>query len=206
MNKSSIESEMIVEGDGYKRHHTAIVDTGAKIGAFSTLWHWVHISGGAEIGEHCRIGQGAFVGNVKIGNRCKLQNNVSVFDGVTLGDDVFCGPSMVFTNVVNPRAGFDRRSEFKPTVVGNGVSFGANSTVICGTTLGDWCFIAAGAVVTKDVKPFALMVGVPARQVGWMSRFGEKLDLPLAGNGSWTCNKTGDRYELTDANLVLFQS
>ena len=163
-------------------HPTAIVDEGAQIGEGSRIWHWVHISGGAKIGRDCSFGQNVFVGNcVVIGNNVKIQNNVSVYDNVTLEDDVFCGPSMVFTNVYNPRSAVSRKNEFRDTLVKKGATMGANCTVICGTVIGEYAFIAAGAVVNRNVKPYALMAGVPARQIGWMSQFGERLGLPLKG-------------------------
>lgn len=180
-------------------HPTAIVDEGAQIGEGSRIWHWVHISAGAKIGRDCSFGQNVFVGNrVVIGNNCKIQNNVSVYDNVTLEDDVFCGPSMVFTNVYNPRSAVSRKDEYRNTLVKRGVTLGANSTVVCGTTLGECAFVAAGAVINRDVKPYALMAGVPAKQIGWMSRFGERLDLPLVGNAETLCPHTGLKYVLRD--------
>jgi len=180
-------------------HSTAIVDEGAQIGEGSRVWHWVHISGGAQIGRDCSFGQNVFVGNrVVIGNNCKIQNNVSVYDNVTLEDDVFCGPSMVFTNVYNPRSAVSRKDEYRNTLVKRGVTLGANSTVVCGTTLGEYAFVAAGAVVNRNVKPYALMAGVPAKQIGWMSQFGERLALPLAGNTETLCPQTGQKYVLRD--------
>jgi UDP-2-acetamido-3-amino-2,3-dideoxy-glucuronate N-acetyltransferase len=178
-------------------HPTAIVDEGAQIGEGSRVWHWVHISAGAKIGRDCSFGQNVFVGNrVVIGNNCKIQNNVSVYDNVTLEDDVFCGPSMVFTNVYNPRSAVSRKDEYRNTLVKRGVTLGANCTVVCGTTLGEYAFVAAGAVINRDVKPYALMAGVPARQIGWMSQHGERLDLPLTGNGQMLCPYTGFNYAL----------
>lgn len=178
-------------------HPAAIVDEGATIGANSRIWHWVHISSGAVIGERCSFGQNVFVGNrVRIGNNVKIQNNVSVYDNVTLEDDVFCGPSMVFTNVYNPRSAVSRKDEYRNTWVERGATLGANCTIVCGTRIGRHAFIGAGAVVNRPVKPFALMVGVPARQVGWMSAYGERVELPLEGQGEWICPHTGDRYEL----------
>ena len=178
-------------------HPTALVDEGATIGANSRIWHWVHVCGGAVIGGRCSLGQNVFVGNrVRIGHNVKIQNNVSVYDNVTLEDDVFCGPSMVFTNVYNPRSAVSRKDEYRETWVEQGATLGANCTIVCGTRIGHHAFIGAGAVVNRDVKPFALMVGVPARQVGWMSAFGERVELPLQGSGSWTCPDTGDLYEL----------
>lgn len=179
-------------------HPTAIVDEGARIGDGTRIWHWVHVSRGASIGRNCSLGQNVYVGNkVVIGDGVKIQNNVSVFDNVTIEDDVFCGPSMVFTNVYNPRSPVERKNEYRDTVVRRGATMGANCTIVCGVTIGEFAFIGAGAVVTREVPAFALVVGVPARQVGWMSRHGERLDLPLAGDGFATCPHTGDRYQLT---------
>ena len=178
-------------------HPSAIVDDGAVLGADCRVWHFVHISAGARIGERCSFGQNVYVGNdVRIGNNVRIQNNVSVYDAVTLEDDVFCGPSMVFTNVHNPRAAVTRKDQYRPTTVRRGATLGANCTVVCGTTIGAHAFVGAGAVVVRDVPDFALMVGVPARQVGWMSRFGERLSLPLRGAGEVVCPHTGDRYRL----------
>lgn len=178
-------------------HPTAIVDEGAQIGDGSRIWHWVHISAGATIGRDCSFGQNVFVGNkVTIGNNCKVQNNVSIYDNVTLEDDVFCGPSMVFTNVYNPRSSVSRKDEYRNTLVKRGVTIGANATIVCGSTLGEYAFVAAGAVINRNVKPFALMAGVPARQIGWMSQFGERLTLPLVGNAEATCEETGKKYVL----------
>jgi UDP-2-acetamido-3-amino-2,3-dideoxy-glucuronate N-acetyltransferase len=156
-------------------HPTAVIDDGAEIGAGTKIWHFVHVMPGARIGADCVVGQGCYVGNVAIGDRVKLQNNVSVYDGVTLEDEVFCGPSCVFTNVVNPRAAVDRKSEYQPTRVGRGATIGANATIVCPVDIGVHAFIAAGAVITADVEPFALMVGVPGRCAGWMCTCGEKL-------------------------------
>jgi UDP-2-acetamido-3-amino-2,3-dideoxy-glucuronate N-acetyltransferase len=186
-------------------HSTAIVDEGATIGAGSRVWHWVHICSGAVIGERCSLGQNVFVGNkVLIGNNVKIQNNVSVYDNVTLDDDVFCGPSMVFTNVYNPRSAVSRKDAYRNTLVQRGATLGANCTIVCGSRIGAHAFIGAGAVVNRDVKPFALMVGVPARQVGWMSAHGERVELPLAGTGHWLCPHTGDRYELLGDAITRF--
>jgi len=179
------------------QHPTAIVDDGASIGAGSRLWHWVHVCSRAQIGRDCSLGQNVFVGNdVVIGNNVKIQNNVSVYDAVRLEDDVFCGPSMVFTNVHNPRASVERKNEYRPTLVKQGASLGANCTIICGVTIGQYAFVGAGAVINRDVPDFAVMAGVPAQQIGWMSRRGEKLSLPIQGHGSATCAQTGERYIL----------
>jgi len=183
-------------------HPTAIVDDGAVIGAGTRIWHWVHVSGGARIGARCSLGQNVYVGSrVTIGDNCKIQNNVSVYDNVTLEHDVFCGPSMVFTNVYNPRCEVPRKDEYRDTIVRAGATLGANCTVVCGVTIGEYAFVGAGAVITRDVKPFALMVGVPARHAGWMSAHGERLDLPLSGNGEARCPGTGARYVMTDGHV-----
>lgn len=190
-------------------HPSAIVDDGAQLGDGCRVWHFVHISAGARIGERCSFGQNVFVGNdVTIGNNVKIQNNVSVYDAVTLEDDVFCGPSMVFTNVYNPRSAVTRKDEYRRTLVRRGATLGANSTVVCGTTLGRFAFIGAGAVINRDVPDFALMVGVPARQIGWMSRFGERLELPLASDPpvEAICPHTGDRYRLAGQQLQLIEN
>ncbi len=186
----------------YFKHETAIVDEGAKIGSGCRIWHWAHISGGAVIGNDCSFGQNVFVGNkVVIGNNVKVQNNVSIYDNITLEDDVFCGPSMVFTNVYNPRSAVPRKDQYLDTLVKRGATFGANCTIVCGITIGEYAFIGAGAVVNKDVKPYALMVGVPAKQIGWMSEYGEQLDLPLEGDGEAVCEHTGVKYVLKNGSL-----
>jgi UDP-2-acetamido-3-amino-2,3-dideoxy-glucuronate N-acetyltransferase len=183
-------------------HPTAIVDEGAQIGEGSRVWHWVHVCGGAQIGRDVSLGQNVFVGNkVVIGNRCKIQNNVSVYDNVTLEEGVFCGPSMVFTNVYNPRSLIERKSEYRNTLIKRGATLGANATIVCGVTVGEFAFIGAGAVVNKDVKPYALIVGVPAKQVGWMSEYGEQIPLPLSGEGEYTCPYTSHVYKLDGENL-----
>jgi UDP-2-acetamido-3-amino-2,3-dideoxy-glucuronate N-acetyltransferase len=183
-------------------HPTAIIDEGAEIGDGSRIWHWVHVCGGATIGKAVSLGQNVFVGNnVVIGDRCKIQNNVSVYDNVSLEEGVFCGPSMVFTNVYNPRALIARKDEYQHTLVRKGATLGANCTVVCGVTIGHYAFVGAGAVIRQDVPPYALMVGVPARQVGWMSAFGERIPLPLTGTGSYVCPHTGDHYRLDGACL-----
>lgn len=180
-------------------HPTAIVDPGASIGDDCRIWHWVHVSGGAVVGARCSLGQNVYVGNrVVIGTNCKIQNNVSIYDNVTLEDDVFCGPSMVFTNVYNPRSHVVRKDEYRDTLIRRGATLGANCTIVCGVTVGECAFVAAGAVINRNVKDYALMVGVPARQVGWMSEHGERLDLPLTGDGTATCPGTGIRYQMTN--------
>jgi UDP-2-acetamido-3-amino-2,3-dideoxy-glucuronate N-acetyltransferase len=183
----------------YTTHPTAIVDAGAEIGEGTRVWHWVHVSAQARIGKDCSLGQNVYIGNdVLIGNNVKIQNSVSVYDAVTLEDDVFCGPSMVFTNVYNPRSAVTRKAEYRRTLVRRGATIGANATIVCGVTLGEYAFIAAGAVVNTDVKPYALMVGVPAKHIGWMSQHGERLDLPLTGKGETACPATGTTYWLDD--------
>lgn len=184
-------------------HPSAIVDEGAQIGEGSRVWHFVHVCGGARIGKNVSMGQGVFVGNkVTIGDNCKIQNNVSVYDNVHLEEGVFCGPSMVFTNVYNPRSLIERKSEYRDTSVKKGATLGANCTIVCGVTIGEFAFVGAGAVITKDVSAYALMVGVPARQIGWMSEFGEQLDLPVQGKGETTCPYTGSRYVLEDNQVT----
>jgi len=188
-------------------HPSAIVDDGAVLGDGCRVWHFVHVSAGARIGSACSLGQNVYVGNdVVIGDNVKIQNNVSVYDAVTLEDDVFCGPSMVFTNVYNPRAAVARKDEYRRTLVKRGATLGANCTIVCGVTIGRHAFIGAGAVVNRDVPDFALMLGVPARQAGWMSRFGERLDLPLRGEAEALCAPTGDRYRLSGDRLQLVSS
>lgn len=189
--------------NNYYKHPSAIVDDGAQIGEGSRVWHFVHICAEAKIGERCSMGQNVFIGNkVIIGNDCKIQNNVSVYDNVTLEDGVFCGPSMVFTNVYNPRSFVDRKSEYMSTLVKTGASMGANCTIVCGNTIGKFAFIGAATLVNKDVPDYALMVGVPAKQIGWMSEYGERLDLPLTGDGETSCIHTGAKYTLTNGTLV----
>jgi len=180
----------------YYAHETTVVDQGAKIGPGTKIWHFSHVMASSEIGANCVLGQNVFVGNkVKLGSNVKVQNNVSVYEGVLCEDDVFLGPSMVFTNVINPRSTIERKNEFKKTLVKRGATVGANATIICGVTLGEYCMIGAGAVVTKDVSPFALMTGVPARQTGWVSRAGMVMGDDLV------CPETGEKYGLVDDQL-----
>jgi UDP-2-acetamido-3-amino-2,3-dideoxy-glucuronate N-acetyltransferase len=186
----------------YTVHPSAIVDDGAQIGDGSRVWHFVHVCGGARIGAGVSLGQNVFVSNkVVIGDHCKVQNNVSIYDNVKLEKGVFCGPSMVFTNVYNPRALIERKSEYRNTLVRVGATLGANCTIVCGVTIGAHAFVGAGAVVQRSVPDFALMVGVPARQIGWMSAFGERLNLPLEGDAKAICPYTGDSYILRDRTL-----
>ncbi len=183
-------------------HASAIVDEGAQIGETSRIWHFAHVCSGAKIGKGVSLGQNVFVGNkVVIGDHCKIQNNVSVYDNVTLEEGVFCGPSMVFTNVYNPRSLIERKSEYRDTLVKRGATLGANCTIVCGITIGEYAFVGAGAVVNKDVKPYALILGVPAKHVGWMSEYGEQIPLPTRGEGQYTCTNTGHVYILSELNL-----
>lgn len=187
----------------FYKHESAIVDDGAQIGENSRVWHFVHVCGGARIGKGVSLGQNVFVGNkVVIGDHCKIQNNVSVYDNVTLEEGVFCGPSMVFTNVYNPRSLIERKDEYRNTLVKKGATLGANCTIVCGVTIGEYAFVGAGAVVNKDIPAYALMVGVPARQIGWMSEHGEQLDLPLTGSAETICTHTGASYRLEGNNLI----
>ena len=190
----------------YQAHESAIVDDGAEVGDGSKIWHFAHVCGGARIGKEVSLGQNVFVGNaVFIGDKCRIQNNVSVYDNVYLEEGVFCGPSMVFTNVYNPRAHVERKDEYRDTVVRTGATLGANCTIVCGVTIGEYAFVGAGAVVTANVKPYALMVGVPARQVGWMSRLGERLALPLESSSEIreACPHTGACYALRGGTVAF---
>ncbi|MDO7199104.1 UDP-2-acetamido-3-amino-2,3-dideoxy-D-glucuronate N-acetyltransferase [Acinetobacter pittii] len=187
----------------FYQHETAIVDDGAQIGEDCRVWHFVHVCGGAKIGKGVSLGQNVFVGNrVVIGDHCKVQNNVSVYDNVFLEEGVFCGPSMVFTNVYNPRSLIERKDQYRDTLVKKGATLGANCTIVCGVTIGAYAFVGAGAVVNKDVPAYALMVGVPAKQIGWMSEFGEQLDLPLQGQAQAICSHTGAVYQLDGTTLT----
>ncbi|WP_180153053.1 MULTISPECIES: UDP-2-acetamido-3-amino-2,3-dideoxy-D-glucuronate N-acetyltransferase [unclassified Acinetobacter] len=191
----------------FYQHETAIVDDGAQIGSDSRVWHFVHVCGGAKIGQGVSLGQNVFVGNkVVIGDHCKVQNNVSVYDNVTLEEGVFCGPSMVFTNVYNPRSLIERKDQYRNTLVKKGATLGANCTIVCGVTIGEYSFVGAGAVINKDVPAYALMVGVPAKQIGWMSEFGEQLDLPLTGNAESVCSHTGAIYRLSGSTVIKEQA
>lgn len=191
----------------FYQHETAIVDEGAQIGSDSRVWHFVHVCGGAKIGQGVSLGQNVFVGNkVIIGDHCKVQNNVSVYDNVTLEEGVFCGPSMVFTNVYNPRSLIERKDQYRNTLVKKGATLGANCTIVCGVTIGEYSFVGAGAVINKDVPAYALMVGVPAKQIGWMSEFGEQLDLPLTGNAESVCSHTGAIYRLSGNTVIKEQA
>lgn len=187
----------------YYKHDSAIVDEGAQIGDDSRVWHFAHVCGGAVIGKGVSLGQNVFVGNkVTIGDKCKIQNNVSVYDNVYLEEGVFCGPSMVFTNVYNPRSLIERKDQYLDTLVKKGATLGANCTIVCGVTIGEFAFVGAGAVINKDIPAYSLMVGVPARQIGWMSEFGEKLPLPVSGNGEAICEHTGAKYLLENNTLT----
>ena len=191
----------------FYQHETAIVDDGAQIGEDSRVWHFVHVCGGAKIGKGVSLGQNVFVGNrVIIGDHCKVQNNVSVYDNVVLEEGVFCGPSMVFTNVYNPRSLIERKDQYRDTLVKKGATLGANCTIVCGVTIGEYSFVGAGAVINKDVPAYALMVGVPAKQIGWMSEFGEQLDLPLTGNAESVCSHTGAIYRLSGSTVIKEQA
>ena len=195
---------MVNSKKNYDAHFTVIVDDGASVGEGCKIWHWSHICDGAQVGRNCSLGQNVFVGGkAKIGNDCKIQNNVSVYDNVTLLDHVFCGPHVAFTNVINPRAGISRRNEYKNTLVETGATLGANVTVVCGVRIGEYAFVGAGAVVTKDVAPYALVVGVPAKQIGWMSQYGEDIPLPLNGFGEYLCPHNDVLYRLQDNRIVV---
>lgn len=188
----------------YFAHETAVIDEGAEIGAGAKIWHFSHIMPGAQIGENCNIGQNVVVSpGVRLGKNCKVQNNVSIYTGVTCEDDVFLGPSMVFTNVINPRSAVNRKSEYMQTRVGRGASIGANATIVCGHDIGEFAFIGAGAVVTKEVLPYALIVGNPARQMGWMSEFGHRLNFDETGIA--VCPESGEKYRLENGRVSKMQ-
>jgi len=185
-------------------HESSFIDDNVEIGQGTKIWHFSHILKDCKIGNDCSFGQNVVVGrSVTIGNKVKIQNNVSVYEGVTLEDGVFCGPSCVFTNVNNPRSEIVRKNEFRKTLVKRGATLGANCTIVCGVTIGAFAFIGAGAVISKDVLSYALMVGVPAKQVGWMSEYGEKLDLPLTGNAKTICKHTNQKYQLKDGQVTI---
>lgn len=193
--------DLLSHKDGYKYHETAIVDNGSKIGKDTRIWHWVHVSSGAEIGSECSLGQGVYIGNkVVIGDGVKIQNNVSVYDNVYLEDDVFCGPSMVFTNVYNPRSSINRKEEYRDTIVRKGASLGANCTIVCGVEIGKSSFVAAGAVVKDNVAPYSLVAGVPAKHIGWMSEFGERLKFNKEGKA--VCSQTNTTYTLINDEVT----
>ena len=188
----------------YQVHETAIIDDGAQIGSGSRVWQWVHVCGGAKIGSDVSLGQNVFVGNkVIIGDKCKIQNNVSIYDNVYLEEGVFCGPNMAFTNVYNPRSLIERKGEYRDIFVKKGATLGANCTIVCGITIGEFAFVGAGSVVNKVVPAYALMVGVPAKQIGWMSEYGEKLDLPISGDAQTICEHTGQKYQLKDSQISV---
>ena len=181
-------------------HETAVIDSGSEIGSGTKIWHFSHIMSGCVLGENCNIGQNVVVSpGVTLGKNVKVQNNVSIYTGVICEDDVFLGPSMVFTNVINPRSAVNRKSEYLKTIVKRSATIGANATIVCGITLGEFCFVGAGAVVTKDVKPYALVVGNPSRQIGWMSEFGHRLEFDDKGRA--TCPESGQKYKIVDDNV-----
>ena len=192
------------KNNNYFLHESSYVDDNVEIQSGTKIWHFSHIQSGAKIGKNCSIGQNVNIGNnVKIGNFVKIQNNVSVYDNVHLEDDVFCGPSMVFTNVYNPRSFIERKTEYRDTLVKKGATLGANCTIVCGVTIGEYSLVGAGAVINKDVPAFALMVGVPAKQIGWISKYGEQLELPIEGVATAQCAHTGDKYQLSGSTLTL---
>ena len=186
--------------DSFYHHESSIIDEGCQIGEGTKIWYFCHIMQGCTIGKNCNIGQNVVISpEVVLGNNVKVQNNVSIYTGVTCDDDVFLGPSMVFTNVINPRSAVNRKSEYKKTHVGKGATIGANATIICGHDIGSYAFIGAGAVVTKAVKPYALVVGNPARQIGWVSEYGHRLHFDK--NGDAICSESGEKYRLKDENI-----
>lgn len=186
----------------YFAHPSAIIDHPVTIGKDTKIWHWVHVMEGAQIGQNCVLGQNVYVGGAaKLGNNVRVQNNVSIYDQVILQDDVFCGPSMVFTNVINPRSSVDRSNEYKKTLVKKGASIGANATIICGNTIGEYAFIGAGSVITNDIEPHALVVGVPGRQIGWVSKAG--IQLKFDENNLAVCPETKEHYKLLNNKLKI---
>jgi len=199
----AVKEEMADANLDYIKHETAIVDDGATIGKGCRIWHFVHVCADAKIGNNSSFGQNVYVaGSTVIGNNVKVQNNVSIYDNVTLEDDVFCGPSAVFTNVYNPRSGVNRKDQYRDTLVKQGATLGANCTIVCGVTIGKYAFVGAGAVINRDVGDYALVVGVPGKQIGWMSEHGEQLALPLVGEGTAICAFSGQEYQLTGDTLV----
>ena len=187
----------------YFAHKTAEIDQNCIIGEGTKIWHFSHIMSESKLGKKCNIGQNVVVApGVVLGNNVKVQNNVSIYDNVILEDDVFCGPSMVFTNVYNPRSAINRKNEYKNTIIRHGATLGANCTLVCGIEIGTFSFIAAGSLVNRNVKPYALMTGIPARQIGWMNTYGERVELPLSGNKEWKCPNTGEIYKLEGENLT----
>lgn len=197
-------SEMEERPGGFFVHRSSYVDAGATIGRETRVWHFCHVNSGAVIGERCSLGQNVVVmPGTRLGNNVKVQNNVSIYEGVDCADDVFLGPSMVFTNVINPRSHVSRKHQYTPTSVGRGASVGANATIVCGNSLGEYCFVGAGAVVTRDVPPYALAAGVPARVIGWMCQCGERLPLParLSEAAQVVCPSCGSRYVVLDGTL-----
>ncbi len=185
----------------YFAHETAVIDDGCEIGKGTKIWHFSHIMPNSKIGENCNIGQNVVISpNVILGKNVKVQNNVSIYSGVICEDDVFLGPSMVFTNIINPRSAVIRRGTYEKTLVKKGASIGANATIVCGNDIGAYSFIGAGAVVTKEVLPYALVVGNPSKQIGWISEFGHRLDFDKKGNA--TCTESGEKYQLKDNNIV----
>ena len=189
------------------QHNTAIVSDKAQIGENTKIWHFSHIRENAVIGENVSIGQNVYIDSgVQIGDNCKIQNNVSIFEGVELGDKVFCGPSVVFTNVINPRSEFDKKNQFKKTIIKNGVSIGANSTIVCGNEIGEYAMIGASSLVTKDIQPYSLSYGSPAKHLAWVSKFGEKIIFDKSGNSQFCCKKTGEIYEIKDNKIVIIKN
>jgi UDP-2-acetamido-3-amino-2,3-dideoxy-glucuronate N-acetyltransferase len=200
INHNRRNKEISMSNKSFYAHPTAVIDEGCEIGEGTKIWHFSHIMPGAKIGKHCNIGQNVVISpDVILGNNVKVQNNVSIYTGVICEDDVFLGPSCVFTNVINPRSAVNRKSEYAKTIVKKGASIGANATIVCGNDLGEFCFIGAGTVVTKYVPPYALIVGNPGRQIGWMSEFGHRLEFDK--NGLAICKESGEKYILSDGKV-----